>query len=126
MIERAHRVGKKPEVSEAQNGDVNPRRSRPIIIKFGSWKSKDSVLKAARERAKQRRENKQTPDKVKVSEDYSEDVRNTRKALAEIMKERKEEAKENHEEINCYLRFDKLVMNDIVYKLNENGELAYA
>ena len=34
-IERAHRLGKKVK---------NPTKSRPIIVKFSRWKTKDDVL----------------------------------------------------------------------------------
>ena len=84
-IERAHRTG----------GKTN--RDRTIVVKFASFKARDTILQAARA-AK--------PRGVYVNEDFSMRVVNRRKELIPEMRAARDIGK------IAYLSFDKLVVKD--------------
>ena len=91
-IERAHRVGKR--------GD----KPRPIVVKLTHSKTKAAILTGARQKLRK--------SEIKISEDYSFQVRQKRKGLIpEMIKARKEEKE-------AYLRFDKLVINGKTFQFD--------
>ena len=119
-IERVFRVGKKRDEDE-EDGEVKPR---PIICKFSSLKTRSNVLTSARSITRDKRNKKLPIPTVKVSEDYSPEVRETRRKLTSILIEKKEEAeRENNKEFKCFLKHDKIVINSAVYTLGEGDEL---
>ena len=120
-IERAFRVGKKRDKEEHEEEP----KPRPIICKFSSVKTRSKVLTDARSTTREKRKNKIPLPTVKVSEDFSPEVRETRRKLTTILIEKKEEAeRKNDKDFRCYLRHDKLVVNKDVYQLDEDGELS--
>ena len=105
-------------------GKKGEDKDRPIMCSFPTTKVKAKVLKAAREITRSKRSKKETPPTIKVSEDYSPEVRETRRKLTTILIEKKEEAaSQNIEDFKCYLRHDKLVVNNDVFKLGDHGQL---
>ena len=85
-IERAHRTGTATE-----------HRDRTIVIKFTSFKDRDTVLRAARTTR---------PRDIYVNEDYSQRVMARRKELLPEMRAARERGK------IAYISFDKLVVKD--------------
>ena len=125
---------KKPtNVSSQVRNTGESVKPRPIVCKFTSWKMRNKVLKAARAKAKERREAVEEeqdfeltdrPTAMKIAEDYSAEMRSHRKKLVDILVKKKEKAKaEGNEGFKCFLRYDKLVINDVPYTLNEKGDL---
>lgn len=94
-IERAHRIGRKG------------RHSRPIIVKFNSYKKKMEVLAATRLLQGKR---------VGVSEDFTQKVRNIREELKVFMFTARQQGE------YAVLRHDKLVINERYYTLRELKE----
>lgn len=120
-IEKVFRVGKKRGDSDSEEEEKKPR---PIICKFSSLKTRSKVLTNARAITRDKRSKNEPIPKVKVSEDYSPEVRETRRKLTSILIEKKEEAqRKNNKDFKCSLRHDKLVINSTVYKLDESGTL---
>ena len=120
-IEKVFRVGKKRGDSDSEEEEKKPR---PIICKFSSLKIRSKVLSNARSITRDKRSKNEPIPKVKVSEDYSPEVRETRRKLTSILIEKKEEAqRKNNKDFKCSLRHDKLVINSTVYKLDESGTL---
>lgn len=98
-IERAHRVGKR--------GGSGPR---PVIVRFLRWKSRMKVLDEARSTL-----TKESP--VKVGEDFSAIVRETRRKLIPRMVEARKQGKK------ASLRYDKLLIDGTLYTLSPSGDL---
>ncbi|XP_049514379.1 uncharacterized protein LOC125941357 [Dermacentor silvarum] len=90
-IERAHRLGR-----------YSPNRHRPIIIKFASYKTKESVLSNGR---------KLKGTNHSVSEDFSPAVRNARKHLIAYAKS---------QSMPFSMRFKTLVMGSQRYEYDES------
>lgn len=101
MIERAHRVGKKRRHRQQQqpvqdvNTDDNSAKARPVIVKFASWKQKTTVLQKMRE-AQQGKQ---------VKEDFSQEVRNTRRKLSAYYETMKAE---HGPDSKVFVNYDKL------------------
>lgn len=91
-IERCHRIGKKEG------------KTRPVIIKLLDHRDKTSILKAC---------SKLKGSDYSISEDFSKNVRETRKKLwLSSAEERAKDAK-------VKLVFDKLIVNGTLYGWNE-------
>ncbi|XP_046577933.1 uncharacterized protein LOC124285699 [Haliotis rubra] len=88
-IERAHRLPTK-------------RHPRPIIVKFSAFKDREYVSKIAKEKLSGNRE-------VRVSPDFTQAVRNTRRQLGKLLQTYREKGED------CYISYDKLVVNNTVY-----------
>ena len=94
-IERAHRVGRKGP------------RERPVVVKFLSYKKKQEVL---------RHGSKLKSGGISVAEHFTDRVRDVRSHL----KRHLEKAKAQGHEAN--LRFDKLVVDNRVFRLGDKPE----
>lgn len=101
QIERAHRLGRK-----TANSTQNPK-PRGIIVNFGRWKHKQQVLKAARAELPK-------GSIVKVSEDFSQAVRDMRRGLIENIDRLKDEFPNE----KVFLRFDKLVVGSKTFRFD--------
>ena len=107
-----------------QNMGVGQIKKRPILCKFSSWKIRCMVLNSFRQKAREKRQNKQTPDIIKISEDFSPEVRNVRKRLIQIMIEKRDEARtQGKDDFKCFLKYNKLIINDKAFTLNDENEL---
>ena len=91
-IERAHRVGSR-------------RGRRPIVVKFATFKKREAFLMSA---ARQLRDTR-----VKVAEDFSVTVRNTRKALGPYLQDARAKGH------RASLRFDKLLVDGKPFTLEK-------
>lgn len=92
-IERAHRV--------RMTGTNNLSVHKPIVVRFNSFKSRDSVLKACR---------LHKPGGLHVFEDFSSRVMRRRKELLPEMYARRNEGK------IAYLSYNKLVVKERMYQ----------
>lgn len=91
-IERAHRIGK------AMSG-----KQRPIVARFTNFKTKEKVITAAR---------RKKITGFYVNEDYSEETRQVRRNLTELMKNKKSQG------MTAFLRYRKLVVRNTDGKEN--------
>lgn len=131
QIERAHRLG----------GSSTPR---PIIVKFSFFKDKEKILRAYRQEKKAMRVNRVPRDnagdannvgqeesyqsrddnnihsQVRVAEDFVERVATDRTKLFPFMQDCIREGK------NAYLRYDKLVVDDIVHVYDREKKVPVA
>lgn len=98
-IERAHRL------RAGRNRD-----RPPIIIKFSSFKDKSSILHSARSKLRD------SDGSFRVSEDFTPRVRNVRKTLGSYV------VRARNSNRNASLSFDKLIIDDKVYKLDEETQ----
>ena len=103
-IERAHRLGRKIEQNERAAGQN--RRPRPVIVKFSRFKQCDTILQTA----KQELRNKDSA--IRVSEDYSQEVREVRRNLIPFLQQKRTE---NGPNVKVYISFDKLVVGNKRY-----------
>ena len=87
QIERAHRTG----------APTTTQRERTIVVKFASFKDRDTIIRAART---------VKPKGFFFNEDFSQRVISRRKELLPDMREARERGK------IAYLSFDKLVVKD--------------
>ena len=87
QIERAHRTG----------APTTTQRERTIVVKFASFKDRDTIIRAART---------VKPKGFFFDEDFSQRVISRRKELLPDMREARERGK------IAYLSFDKLVVKD--------------
>ncbi|MEW8547768.1 MAG: hypothetical protein AB2693_30030 [Candidatus Thiodiazotropha sp.] len=98
-IERAHRL--------------RTRRNRdkpPIIVKFSSFKDKSSILHSARSKLRD------SDGSFRVSEDFTPRVRNIRKTLGSYV------VRARNSNRSAALSFDKLIIDDKIYKLDEESQ----
>ena len=84
-------------IEMAHSTDTTEHRDRAIVIKFTSFKDRDTVLRAARTTR---------PRDIYVNEDYSQRVMTRRKELLPEMRAARERGK------IAYISFDKLVVKD--------------
>ncbi|MES9883366.1 MAG: hypothetical protein ABW185_21075 [Sedimenticola sp.] len=116
-IERAHRL----------NTRSTPR---PVIVKFSSFKDKDQVIRTYREQRKVATaeaeasngngEEEQIVNErkgVRISEDFTARVRQARAALKPFLREHLKEKRQ------AYIRFDKLVVDGVVFSYNEDEKV---
>ena len=98
IIERAHRVvRKRPHPHHLENGSKITSKPRPIVARFGFWKQKDQVVRAARE---------SKPKDVQFLEDYSKKtLAKRRELIPELIAERKKGRR-------AFLVMDRLVITD--------------
>ena len=95
--------------------------SKPVTAKFLFFKDKDKVLKSYREKKKSDKTWKEQGETilvseysdVRVAEDYPERVTKMRTALYPFMIQSLEAEK------NAYLKYDKLVVDNVTYEYNE-------
>lgn len=122
-MDYSRRVGKKAaarkEGEDGEEGEAVEKESgpRPIVCRFTKTKVRDSVLSMARSLAA----SKTTRAKLgtlKFNEDFTQIVRNTRRKLIPFLKQFRE-ANIQDKNFKCFLRHDKLVVNGIVFELNE-------
>lgn len=99
-IERAHRLGKKRDRSGKRQG---------IIVKFGRWKHKQRAKNAAKDRLS--KDSGHTGN-VRISEDFCQELRNTRK---ELLKEIPNIKSENPG-VKVFLNHDKVPAGRNTYK----------
>ncbi|OWF55688.1 hypothetical protein KP79_PYT24928 [Mizuhopecten yessoensis] len=100
-IERAHRLGRKK---------VGPNsKARGIIVKFGRWKHKQRVKNAVKEKLSKDSGYK---GKTRVSEDYSQELRNIRKELLDAIPSIKTENPGK----KVFLNYDKVTAGRNIYK----------
>lgn len=120
-IERAHRLGKK---STAQTAGVHSEtgygenKPRPIICKFSSFKDRETVLWTTREKMKDANLKKELGN-TRVNEDFSAEVRATRRKLLSFL----DELRETKPLAKGYLKYNKLFFDSVTYKLDDNDEL---
>ena len=107
-IERAHRLGKKVK---------NPTKSRPIIVKFSRWKTKDDVLYKTIKYLKSQKDAGEPPA-YGVSEDYSMSVRDARKKLLAFMQEKRTEFPEK----KVFMKYDTVVVDKKHFKWDSATE----
>ena len=88
-IERAHRTG----------GDNHSGKPKTVVVKFESYKDRDTVIRAAR---------KEKPRDVYVNEDLSQRVMARRRELMPRLREARGQGK------IAYLSYNKLVVRDRV------------
>ena len=91
-FERVHRIGKRTQ-----------GKDRPIVAMCGRYKTKEQIIRAARDRK---------PDGLYINEDFSEAVRKERKALSGLMKTKREN------ELTAYLSYNKLIVKNTQGKQN--------
>lgn len=77
-------------------------------------------MAAVRANAKDKCKRNDTPEKVKVTEDFSPEMRQHRKLLIERMITMKDQAKAsgNHD-FRCVARYDKLIINNVLTSDNK-------
>ena len=105
-IERAHRLKTWRNLSKP-----------PVIVKFSNFKDKSNILQLAR--AKLRDQRDQDPEyeaSFRVSEDYTARVRSIRKSLGAYV------VKACNSNKNVALSFDKLIIEDKIYKWDETTQ----
>lgn len=85
-IERAHRVG-----------SANPRKTRPIVVKFLNFKDRDTVLRNGK---------KLRGTSVYVRDDLSEKVLARRRSQMDLLKEARQEGK------IAYFNYDRLIIRE--------------
>ena len=128
-IERAHRLAGSKSVP------------KPIIVKFSFFKDKERVLRAYRQKKKAMRENRAGQDQtenpeqadtvqdrieddgyshIRVAEDFIERVTNDRTCLFPFMQDCLAEGK------NAYLRYDKLVVDDVIHVYDSDKKIPVA
>ena len=84
----------------------------PVIVKFSTFKDKSNILQLFR--AKQRnREESESETSYRVSEEFTALVRSVRKTLDTYV------AKARNSNRHAALSFDKLIVDDKIYKLDE-------
>ena len=98
-IERAHRLNVKHR---------QPNRPRPVIVKFSRFKTRDTILKKAREKSKNR-----SDVNYRISEDFSADVRRIRRDNIPFLLQAHEEEK------RAFLSYDKLVIDGTKFILGD-------
>ena len=98
QIERAQRIGVK------RTGKI-----RPVLVRFTQLKQRYKVMDIARERIRDKG--------VSVGDDFSKEIRETRRKLQPMLKIARDEGKRAH------LRYDKLRIDDVTYKLGDDGRL---
>ena len=121
-IKRAHRL--------------NTRKSpRPVIVKFSHYKDKEKVLRRYREKVKELKENQHVNEDaaaqdqpseasddrepeslfcgVRVAEDFSARVRKARASLRPFLRDYLKNKQ------NAFIKFDKLVIDDVTYVYDE-------
>ncbi len=91
-IERAHRIGR-----------FERGKSRPVVARFTSYKTKEKVLKAARQKK---------VEGFYINEDFSEETRQKRKQLTKLLKEKRSQG------MTVFLRYNKLVVRNTEGKEN--------
>ncbi|MCG7879743.1 MAG: hypothetical protein N0C90_25955 [Candidatus Thiodiazotropha endolucinida] len=96
MIERAHRLG-------------NGNKPRPIIAKFLNFKDKQKVQNRIKEKIRDERE---WENPHRVSEDFTQSVRDQRKGLTPFMRNARAAEKQ------AYLSFNKLVIDGKMFLLD--------
>ena len=87
---------------------------RPIIVKFSFYKTKETVLRKYREKAKEDKLNQAGPPSthVRVSEDFVKRVLEVRRKLLPFMRERIANGQ------RAYLKYDKLIIDGIPHTYN--------
>ena len=108
-IERAHRL-------KTRRNTDRP----PAIVKFASFKDKTTILQLARSKLRGREpepgaEASEAPN-FRISEDYTARVRSIRKSLGAYV------VKARNSNKNAALSFDKLIIEDKVYKWDEHTQ----
>ena len=98
-IERAHRLS-----------SHNSKPNQPVIVKFSSYKDKESVLRKAREKLNR-------DSAFRVSEDYTKKIRDTRKRLIPFLHDAK--AKGDF----AVLKYDKLVINNNIFIYDDENQV---
>lgn len=100
-VERAHRVGR-----------AFKDKDRPIIARFSNFKTKETVITAARQRK---------VEGLYVNEDYSKETRDERRELVKLMKQKKVTG------ITAFVRYKKLIVRNTEGRENwyemKNGEI---
>ena len=86
-------------------------RQRPIITRFLSWKQRTNVLESARTKLKG------SGSAIRIGEDFSKEVRETRRRLYPALKTARDSDK------MASLRYDKLYIDNKPFILAENGEV---
>ena len=102
QIERGHRISHTRSSKDA-------KEPRQIIVKFSRWKHRQNIWAGAK--------NLSADHKVKIKEDLSARVRFQRWKLGEIMIDFKKAGKQ------AQLKFDKLVIEKVVFKYHEGTEM---
>ena len=111
-IARAHRLGeKKTSQQGSPNHGQSDSKPRPLIVKFEKSKDRQKVWK-------HKRELKDT--NISVGENFSRDVEEIRKMYYPIVK--KARGIEQYKN-SVYIRFDKLVVNQVEYTHNDLDQL---
>ena len=107
-IERAHRLSSKKK----KTSDQTPR---PIIVKFTRWKTKDEICYKARNVFK----NEEHKDSgYGVSDDYSTQVRETRKKLIPFLIRKRKELPDK----KVFLKYDKLIVDKKQFQYDAESE----
>ena len=122
-----YKIGKhcESQTNQSDEGDdsnsQNPtrRRTRPTLCRFTSIKTRVMVM----DKVKELLSNKETRQKlkdVKFTPDFTQAVRQARKALVPHMLSLREEHK-GERGYKCYLSYDKLSAGGTLYTLSEDG-----
>lgn len=99
-IERAHRTGKPralPTTSDASGSNIPPSTARPVVVKFGTYKAREAILRRAKDRK---------PLGIFIYEDLSARVLETRKNQLEELKRQRDLGR------IAYFSYDKLIVRD--------------
>ena len=133
IAEEADRAQKEDEKTEKEEGEndtgaeesetaedntqdkhVKQSKSRPVIVKFSTWKDREKVITAARETFKGKKSD------YSVGEDFSLKIRNIRRNLIpHLIKFRKQLAGTTKQ---VFLRYDKLIVDQDTYAYDEEAQ----
>ena len=95
-------------------GNDENRRHRPVMVTISQTRQRYDILEKARG------SDKLSDMAVRICEDYSQEVRDTRKKLIPELVKAKNDGKRAH------LRYDKLVIDSVTYKLGTDGKITPA
>ena len=101
-IERAHRLRTRRNTNKP-----------PVIVKFSTFKDKTNILQTAQAKLMDREQDTESETSYRVSEDFTSRVRSIRKTLGAYVVKARSSNK------NAALSFDKLIIDDKIYKLDE-------
>ena len=123
-VEVVHRIGKRSDQTASGSSPTNRNsgKSRPILCRFKTQQLRDKILAKVRS-LMSKRHSRIKLGSLRVTEDFPERVRNVRRKLVPHLKQLKEEHKDESD-FKCFLQYDKLHVNGILYSLNlETDEL---
>lgn len=95
---------KKEDIESVRRIGIKGQYSRPIHVKFQNESVRNNIMKNKK---------KLKGSNIYIDEDYTQEIREERKILREVLKKEKQEGK------NAYIKYNKLISNKEVYTIKD-------